>query len=435
MIALDSFPILQQGNEVHLNLKGGTLFADLKQYPLDPEQADFLKLCDGKHRLKEIIPKTWSEDYGDIMFLVLISQMLDTGRLLLRDEATLYSPRLTGSRSAYIPPHMTIELTAGCNLKCRHCYRESDSTRNQYMPTGDLLNILQRLSDAGLRSVELTGGEPLLHRDFLEILSFCAERLELVGVLTNGTILSQDIAEKFKSMEDKLILSISLDGSTAAAHDLRRGVPGAFQQTVQNIKLLSELGLKVRVSMCVDEESFGDIENTLLLARKLGAYAFSYSPVLPFGRARDWAPRLWNLDKWQAFQAERELAEKYKGFLFFTPNEELCDSDSGRKSCGAGYRTYAMDPWGFVRPCVTFSPDELVIGNLIERSVEDVFSHPATNVLADLPSPGEGTCKDCHLSSFCRYCILRGLRSSQIVSNCNWIHHTANHAILNYWSS
>lgn len=415
----EQFPILQPGTGIHLTAKGGTLFVNQIPYSLNVEQADFLRLCDGIHMVKEIIHLAWSGNYEDFKFIAFISQMISEGRLKLIDKASQCPPRVTGSKLAYIPPHMSIELTAGCNLRCRHCYRESDSTKNKYMPTSNLFNILQRLADAGLRSVELTGGEPLLHKDFLNILSFCKERFELVGVLSNGTILTQDIAEVFECMGNQLLLSISLDGSTAAAHDMRRGSLGAFQSTTKNIKRLCKLGVKVRVSMCVDEESFTDIEDTLLLARELGAVAFSYTPVLPLGRGKDWAPPGWNLDGKQVMQAEGELIDRYKGFLTVLPKEAISDLES-KEGCGAGYRTYTMDPWGRIRPCATFESDELVIGSLMEQSVEEVFSHPVTNAFAELPVPNREICGDCRLALFCRYCGLRGFRGSQMVLDCKW---------------
>ena len=269
----NAFPILKPGNEVHLQPNGGTLFADSSPYELSAEQADFLAQCDGVHRVSELVPSRWSETHGDLKFLLLVTRLIEADRLLLKPNPTSHQVCVTGSRSAYIPPHMSIELTAGCNLRCRHCYRESDITKNGHMETQGLLDILGQLNDAGLRSVELTGGEPLLHKDFDEILDLCSNRFALVGVLTNGTILNNRILRRFVDLSDRLLLSISLDGSTADAHDLRRGVPGSFLRTTRNIERLSQSGIKVRISMSVDEDSFFDIENTLLPGASIGCYS------------------------------------------------------------------------------------------------------------------------------------------------------------------
>ena len=429
---LEQYPVLQPGNEVHLTLRGGILFADRTPYMLNHEQADFLERCDGVHTVKSVLPRAWTTEYGDWKFLAFVLQMVNAGRLRLLEQPFVSALRVTGSRSANIPPHMSIELTVGCNLNCRHCYRESESTKNYYMPTNDLLNILQRLAAAGLRSVELTGGEPLLHRDFIEILENCAQRFEMVGVLSNGTLMNDRIAETFQAMRDRLLLSISLDGSTAAAHDLRRGSPGAFERTTGSIRLLTRFGVKVRVSMCVDEDSFSDVENTLQLARDLGAIAFSYTPVLPLGRGRSWAPQGWNLDGRHVKQVEAGLVERYKGFLTVIPKEAFCNLE-GREGCGAGYRTFAMDPWGYVRPCATYGADHVVIGNLREQTVEELFGHPVTAALAELPLPSDEICGDCSLAMFCRYCGLRGFHGSEMLRDCSWVQLPAVQRVFQYW--
>ena len=429
----EKFITLQQGNEIHLNPQGGVLYAEHTPYPISRKQADFLLQCDGVHKIKDIIPTLWNENFEDFDFLLFLARMISKERLKFLDKPS-YSPlKITGSKSAYIPPHLSIEVTAECNLRCRHCYRDSGPQQIERMPTSSLLDILQRLVDNGLRAVEITGGEPFKHPDIITILSFCEENFELTGVLTNGTILNEEIISKLRSMGDHVFLSISLDGSTSEIHDPRRGCISAFERTVRNIELLSKAGVKTRVSMCVDEGNFADVENTLLLAQKLGALAFTYSPILPFGRGKNSAQHGWRLDAREVMKLEIELAERYKGFLTSYTKEMACDLDND-ENCGAGYRTYAMDPLGNVRPCVTFGTDELIIGNLVKQGIEEVFSHPVTMAMEKISLPSEKICGDCRFSLFCRYCPLRGFYGSQRVPNCSWIHLPAVQEVLNFWN-
>lgn len=431
MTAWKEFPILGDGIELHLHPKGGTLFCDSEPRPVTVEQACFVESCDGTRTLESIMPGRWSDEYGDIKFLVFVTSLLNSGHLRLSESPHLFPRPVTGSRSAYIPPHISIELTTQCNLRCRHCYRESDSIKHEHIATDALLKTLDRLADAGLRSVELTGGEPLLRQGFLEILQHCSERFLLVGVLSNGTTITEDVAALFQAMGDKLLLSISLDGSTAEAHDLRRGVTGAFERTVQSIGKLSHAGIKIRVVMCVDEESFADVEDTLLLARDLGAMAFSYSPVLPFGRGKSWAPPGWNLDGREVWRIEQELAEKYRGFLSGLSADTACSLESDQ-NCGAGHRTYVMDPSGDIRPCPMYDTAAFAIGNVVEQTLEEVFGHPLPRALANLPLPGKTICGNCTLAMFCRYCSLRGFQGSRIIPHCTWIAQPEVQEVLRY---
>jgi radical SAM protein with 4Fe4S-binding SPASM domain len=427
---LSHYPLLTSGNEIHLTPLGGTFFANGSPTRLSREEIDFLVECDGTHHLAEITPSAWTEAYGDIRFLLFISHLLDSGKLRLLSVPDHRPPRITGSREAFIPPHLSLELTTECNLRCRHCYRESDSSQHDFFPTADLLKLLTELHRLGLRTVELTGGEPLLHPDFLEILSFCAEKFVLVGVLSNGTILSKDLFALYQSMGDRLILSISLDGPDPETHDVRRGLKGSFRRTTAHIRALTEAGLNVRVAMTVDEGNFSLIEKTLLLARELGSLAFSYSPVLPFGRGVEWAGRGWRLDGKAVLQAELDLAARYKGFL--TAFSEDTISGIKQEGCGAGYRTFAVDPLGNVRPCVTFGTRQAVIGNLLTQSPITVFRHPITFIMADLPVPSQEVCGDCRYLSFCMYCGLRGFYGSGLNPECTWLKLPAVQALSRY---
>jgi radical SAM protein with 4Fe4S-binding SPASM domain len=287
------------------------------------------------------------------------------------------------------------------------------------MPTDALIGLIQKLGKAGLRSVELTGGEPTVHKDFQKILSVCAEKFAMVGVLTNGTRLNDNLAKQFAGMREKLMYSVSLDASTPEAHDARRGVKGAWARTTRNMARLAALGVGIRVSMVVDERNFHDLENTLLLAKSLGARAFSYSPLLPLGRGTKLFRTAWNIPGKEVFTKEAEIAERYKGFLGVL-SEESAREVEGEDGCGAGYRTFGMDPWGNVRPCVTFGPQEFVFGNLLEQSMEEVFSHPAVFAMQHLRTPSPAFCSECQHSQFCRYCSLRGLHASENEQACRW---------------
>lgn len=415
---LECFPSLPADAEIHMTPDGGTLFSGLTPVPLHAMEASFLSQCDGRRRLSDILP-TSSNTSDQASFLFFTAQLMKDDFLILSGSPSPRDIRVTGSRRAYIPPHMSIELTAGCNLRCRHCYRESGPNRDDGLATGRLIEILEELAHAGLRSVELTGGEPTFRRDFDLILSTCVDRFGLVGLLTNGTLINQDRAERLAAARERLFVSISLDGCTEEAHDLRRGVRGSFRRSCRSIERLAALGVNVRVAMCVDEGNYADIESTLLLAKRLGAVAFSYTPVLPLGRGKEWASLGWGLDGREVWRAEQSLAERYKGFLA-TMAIDASGQVNGADSCGAGYRTCAMDPMGRIRPCPTFGPNEFVLGNLADQSIEEVFSHPIAFSMARLQWPTPKVCGDCSIALFCAFCPLRGMRGREEVTECKW---------------
>jgi antilisterial bacteriocin subtilosin biosynthesis protein AlbA len=415
----NSYPQLTPGHEIHLTPRGGTFFADGAPKNVVPAIAEFLNSCDGRHRLKEAIPDTFEGDWEDFKLLGFVMNAIRAGWLELQETPSERTTRVTGSRTAFYPPHLTIELTEGCNLRCDYCYRNSDASKLNHMPTDELLSVIDKLWAAGLRTVELTGGEPTVHRDFRKILAFCADKFAMVGVLTNGTRLDDQLAQQFADLRDKLVYSVSLDASTPELHDARRGVRGAWERTTRNIARLAALGVGIRVSMVVDERNFDDLENTLLLAKSLGALAFSYSPLLPLGRGKDVFNTNWKMKGADVFRKESYLAERYKGFLGVLSEDAVCEVE-GEEGCGAGYRTFAMDPWGNIRPCATFGADELVFGNLRTQTLDEVFGQPAVFAMKQLRAPSPEFCFGCPHADFCRYCFLRGLHASEDVPDCLW---------------
>lgn len=415
----NSYPQLTPGHEIHLTPRGGTFFAHGAPANVVPAVADFLTACDGRHRLVEAMPNEFRSDYEDIKLLGFVMNAIRSGWLEFQNGPSQRTTRVTGSRTAFYPPHLTIELTVGCNLRCDYCYRESDATKLSHMPTEELLELIDKLWAAGLRTVELTGGEPTVHRDFRRILARCADKFDMVGVLSNGTRLNDELAQQLAAMGEKLMFSVSLDASTPDLHDARRGVKGAWLRTTRNIARLAEMGVAIRVSMVVDERNFDDIENTLLLARNLGAKAFSYSPLLPLGRGKDVFSTKWKRDGMEVLKREQYLAERYKGFLGVLSEDAVCEVE-GEEGCGAGYRTFAMDPWGNIRPCATFGADEIVFGNLRTQSFEEVFGQAAIFAMKQLRAPSPEFCSGCSHADFCHYCVLRGLHASEGVPDCAW---------------
>jgi MoaA/NifB/PqqE/SkfB family radical SAM enzyme len=95
-----------------------------------------------------------------------------------------------------LPIHATLELTDKCNLKCSYCYRESDFTKNLFLENP--IEFLESLLKIGIRHIEFSEGEPLLHPDIIEILNFAGKKYNLVGLLTNGILINEEIIEIIK---------------------------------------------------------------------------------------------------------------------------------------------------------------------------------------------------------------------------------------------
>ena len=197
----------------------------------------------------------------------------------LLDETETTSPvRIPTLRELFI------HVTHRCNLTCSHCY----SSR---MPEGDLPfrlfgKIVDDMVEMGGRSITLTGGEPLLHPDFKDLLDYGARRCS-VSLLTNGTLVDGELARFLSGLGDVRI-QVSIDGSGEDIHDAVRG-RGSFVRAIRGIELLLEAGLGERLTLAatVMARNLPDLPGIAGLAAKLGVPRVRFMPLRNEGRARE----------------------------------------------------------------------------------------------------------------------------------------------------
>ncbi len=189
-----------------------------------------------------------------------------------------------------VPPLNTYYayLTGGCNLACQHCYLTP--AYQMHGGTGGHLDYdlfalaLEQGMPLGLRSVKLTGGEPLLHPDFLRFVDLIREKELGLMIETNGTLVTVEIAHYLKEKGTLNNISISLDGATAETHDAFRGVRGSFESAVQGIRYLVDVGLHPQVIMSIHKNNAAEIESLVHLAEGLGASSVKFNLIQPSGR-------------------------------------------------------------------------------------------------------------------------------------------------------
>lgn len=390
------------------------------------ESVELLALCNGTNSFEEVIEeysksnfiKNEAEAYGAVLNLLHFVEH----NILLLNRVTNNKNHVIRLDKLTYPEAMHIELTSICNLNCFYCYRDAGSNViENRLSTEKLLQIIDELIYRGLTLVELTGGEPMAHPDFLKIFEFCAERLELVTIITNGTLLKEKHIKRFLPYKNKIAFSISLDSYLPEEHDKRSGKKGSHKSVLEGIKLLGKYDFLTRVSMAVDENNWTHVEKTLLLAKKLGAKKFGYSPIIPFGRGEN-GYKFWNKDYKEVLEHEKYLQENYYDFLHVVIEDDKSELFTPG-SCGAGSRACAMDPEGNVRICATFDADKGIIGSLVKQTPEEIFNSSVSKLSKEIVAPSIEICKSCEYVSFCLGCTLRGYKGSQWIGkdNCKWM--------------
>jgi len=430
----EMYAYLVEGITIHVGSRGCFLICPKPKmyYTFSHNLVNFFISCDGFSTLGEslinhVYKKKKIAEQEMLEDITMIACLIKDGALVLADKPVKKHPKIIEDSKYYIPSNIQMEITKACNLKCYYCYRLAN--KNEIIKpilTDQLLLKLTELADFGVSSIEITGGEPMLHPDFIKIISTCYEKFVLIGVLTNGTLLDEPKIKELLPFKDKLAISVSLDCHIPQIHDKRRGMVGAFKKTTNAIKLLSEYGFLTRVAMVIDKENWTYIEPTILLAKKLGASTFGYTPILPFGRGEN-CFEFWDSFVNDFLKLSADLTIKYKDFLNLHSNTDTFELQKPG-GCGAGYRVFAIDPIGNVRPCVTFDEKMVNFGNIYKDEFSQIFGRDSLDWFSNAMVPGTTFCAGCTYEYFCRYCILRGLTASKWLTTgqCNWLNQPEN---------
>lgn len=185
------------------------------------------------------------------------------------------------------PPPALIawELTRSCPLRCVHCRAAAGvGPFPGEFTTAEAFRLLDDIATFARPILILTGGEPMLRPDFLEIARGAAERGMRPVAAPCGALVDEAACRAMKEAGMARI-SLSIDGATAASHDGFRGVRGAFEQVVAAARAARAAGLEFQVNTTVTRRNVGDLPAIRSLAVEVGAAAFHPFLLVPTGRA------------------------------------------------------------------------------------------------------------------------------------------------------
>lgn len=139
-----------------------------------------------------------------------------------------------------------IEITEKCNLRCQHCYNESDANRNSSMTVSDYKMVVDSLQKLKIDKIQIIGGEPFLFpKELREMLDYSIGKFEGIEIFTNGTLISDSWMNYLKDTKIKVALSVYSYNSKT--HDKVTKCKGSWEKTNNTIRILNNYGIKYRV--------------------------------------------------------------------------------------------------------------------------------------------------------------------------------------------
>lgn len=162
-------------------------------------------------------------------------------------------------------------ITGRCNLSCKHCFVMSENAKKEphEYSMEEAARIVAELSDYGVETVMLTGGEPLLHPGFLRIVQMIQESgMTLSWINTNGMLLTEAVLDRIEALGAEPQFAISFDGF--GTHDWMRNCPGAEEKALRAIRMCGERGLPLRVCANVNRKTLPGLVDTVRELTQMG---------------------------------------------------------------------------------------------------------------------------------------------------------------------
>jgi len=183
-------------------------------------------------------------------------------------------------------PIVVWNITRTCNLRCVHCYADS----NAELYTGELdweqcCSVIDDLADYKVNALLLSGGEPLVHPRVVDILKRATGRGLKVTISTNGTRITPQLARTFKDLGVAYV-GISLDG-IGDIHDEFRGVKGAFKGAIRGFRLCEEVGQKTGLRLTLTRNNVQCMEQILDFIEEQSIQRVCFYHLVPTGRGVD----------------------------------------------------------------------------------------------------------------------------------------------------
>ncbi len=316
------------------------------------------------------------------------------------------------------PLSVLIELTYRCNLKCMHCFSSSPRITEE-LTTEDWFSLIDELFAIRVPNVFLSGGEPLLREDFLDIARYLKARNIGACLLTNGTLLTPDLVRVIKKETSIFKIELNLDSHIPEIYDMFRGVKGAFERSVEAIKLCLEERISFRVNVTVTKLNINHLKEIASYAIELGIPEVVFVPLRPAGKALATRASL-EVDPIIYYNALSEL-HRFRETL--SPGKKLViasefdenmmkiiDPIRIMPACGAGRLHCTITPQGNVKLCPTF-PDDFIAGNILKEPLRKVWLNSEIFHMVRNTSNLPPQCVSCPEKGCLGGCLIRGMNT------------------------
>ena len=322
------------------------------------------------------------------------------------------------------PKSVDLEITNRCNLRCKYCsHFTSHGDVDKDLSTEEWLRFFEELNRCAVMDVCLQGGEPFIRDDFKELVEGVVKNRMRFSILSNGTLITDEMAEFLASTGRCNSIQVSIDGSVDTTHDAFRG-KGNFFKAVSGLKSLMKHNLPATVRVTIHRKNVRDLEAvSQLLLEEIGLSGFSTNAASHLGLCRQNAEQVQLTAEERSFAMDTllRLDDKYNGRISAQagPLAEArgwLEMEKARKNgleclpnrgfltgCGGFLSKMAIRADGVMVPCGLIPGMEL--GRINRDDLKDVWqNHAELNRFRNrrsIPLSDFEFCRDCDYINYC----------------------------------
>jgi MoaA/NifB/PqqE/SkfB family radical SAM enzyme len=295
--------------------------------------------------------------------------------LLSKPQANFFTTKLL---SVYqwrnLPEMINLAITDGCNCSCQHCSFVSMKKKAQTLNTKELMAVIFDAQKLGVSTINLVGGEPLIHPDILSLVNCVNKDLSQVILFTNGFFLEEKAAGLKKAGLYSVI--VSLDSFESGVHDRLRSLPGLFEKAVRGIRQAQKEGLLVGISTVVSRETVknGELEKLIEFGKDLNVNEILIFDAVPTG---NYSCKQHLIGEQPYLADIISISEKYNNLAEYPGIFAYSYVRSHHAlGCAGGVCYFYVSPYGDVCPC-DFNP--MSVGNVKEVSLHLLWDRFSRN--------------------------------------------------------
>lgn len=264
-------------------------------------------------------------------------------------------------------------LTGRCNYRCRHCYMSAPHALLPQPPLETCLEVAEQIANCGVMSVSLTGGEPLVRRDFLQIVDAILGRgMRIAVIMTNGSLVDEELLDALEARNCRPELNMSYDGP-AEWHDWLRGVKGAHDSVLRALRLCHDRGFPTGAELVLHKGNVHTLRESVRALGEVGVRSLKVNRLACVGEGEALGDYALSVD--EEYEAYLDYIPHYLADgmpvpdlvlsgLFFARGARLGvsserhpeDADfDGAPVCASARTVMYLGPDGRILPCIPMS--------------------------------------------------------------------------------